>query len=154
MQADNLVPNLVKKLKLPKNAMVADLGCGDGHDVLALQKMGYKSAYGFDLKPTKFKNFVKKDFFHLSGQWDLLLVLCATNNYHQIAVSLLLEKLKKNLNAKGYLYLVVPTKTSKDYKKAVKFFKLLEQKTFRVEDNHPPLGKHRHFLTSFLLQNI
>jgi 2-polyprenyl-3-methyl-5-hydroxy-6-metoxy-1,4-benzoquinol methylase len=174
--------NVDKKIKsliqnLPKNGKVLDLGMGLGGNSIFLAERGF-GVTCLD-KDKEVIKIIKKEYPRINAfnknilefnfpkeEYDLVLILNVLHFFNLKEIKLIIKKAIKSLRSNGLLYLKVFSTKDPAYNKKINvhfftkeeltnFFsrnKVLETEEITKEENHPPLGKHRHGIINVIVK--
>ena len=133
----------------PKGVAV-DLGCGTGADALYLTKVGFDKVYAVDAnfeglidgaKDCRELEFICSDYeeFIADRKFDFIISRFSAFTNEKIV------NIFNSLESKGCLFLKTFTdKIDEEYLKTRLENQYYEIKKYHVQENHPPLGEHKH----------
>lgn len=166
------VEELVKLL--PEKGRVLDLGCGmgansgflanQGFDVIAVDKDKENIEHIKNNYPKI--NAINKDILEFNfskDKYDLILALNVLSFFDAENAKLIIKNIIGSLKENGLVYLQVFSKKDPnkkyphlfDKKELKQFFsknKILELKEFSKKEDHPPTGKHEHWIIRGLIK--
>lgn len=105
------------RIRPPKSAKIADIGCGNGQLLYELYAAGFSYLRGFDPFMEKEQHFgkklvlSKKDVFEIQEKFDLIMMHHALE--HMESPKKILEQCSKLLNPKGWLLIRLPVADAK-----------------------------------------
>lgn len=172
---DKKIKEIVKKL--PKNGEVLDLGSGLGGNAIFLSEQGFKVTC-LD-KDEEVIKIIKKehpeinalnkdilDFDFPKNKYNLVIARAVLNFFELGDVRIIINKIIKSLEENGLFYLTVSSDKDSSFSKRLdmhffnknelnEFFKenkILEIEEMTINDNHPPLGEHKHKIIKMLVE--
>ena len=169
---DEKIKELVKKL--PKNGKVLDLGSGLGGNGIFLAEQGFKvTCLDKDEEVIKIIkkehpeiNALNKDILEFDfpeNEYNLVIARAVLNFFELGDIKIIINKIIRSLKENGLFYLMVISDKDFDSKKRLdrhffnrnEFFKenkILEIEEMTINDNHPPLGEHKHEIIKMLVE--
>lgn len=115
-QARLLVSRFLPYLSIDRNLPILDLGCGNGHVLFALKKMGYRNLIGIDQNPALSEDFKKTDIqYHsrdlesdldLNGIYETIIMVNVIE--HFLEPGKVLEACRKSLRPGGKVIVITP----------------------------------------------
>lgn len=172
---DEKIKEIVKKL--PKNGEVLDLGSGLGDNGIFLVEQGFKvTCLDKDKEVIK---IIKKehpeinalnkdilDFDFPKNKYNLVIARAVLNFFELGNVRIIINKIIKSLKENGLFYLMVISDKDFSFSKRLdrhffnkkelnEFFKennILEIEEMIFNENHPPLGEHKHKIIKMLVE--
>lgn len=70
------IERIFEKMRVPKDAVILDAGCGGGHIAHELYERGYKNIWGFDVSEASVA-IIKKSYIHIKNKFEV------HNAYHR-----------------------------------------------------------------------
>ena len=103
----------IKRFKIPRTALILDFGCGDGLDIRAFNKLGYKHVIGVDNSFNLLHNLgnftsVQSDAYQLAFPADCFDMVFVNSVFHHLHLEPALMSINRVLKPGGRLCFIEP----------------------------------------------
>jgi len=160
--------------KLPKDSKVLDLGSGLGGNGIFLAEQGFKvtcldkdkEAIEVIKKEHPEINSLNEDILEFDfpeNEYDLIIARAILNFFELGDIKIIIKKIIKSLKEDGLFYLMVISDKNFSLNQTLdrhffnknNFFKrnkILEIEEMTINENHPPIGEHKHKIIEMIVK--